>query len=63
MLYHLPSHYDNLVIQLYQFDEACFTSANVQKALIAEFDHLSHCTETVSGLHDGTSTKLSSETK
>ncbi|XP_054721312.1 arylsulfatase I-like [Uloborus diversus] len=42
MLCNLPPKYDNVVIQLYQLSDESFTSENVRKALISEFDRLQH---------------------
>ncbi|GBM24386.1 hypothetical protein AVEN_167621-1 [Araneus ventricosus] len=40
MLANLPRSYDNIVIQLYQLDDKNFTSLNVQKSLLAEYDRV-----------------------
>ncbi|GBO43248.1 Retrovirus-related Pol polyprotein from transposon TNT 1-94 [Araneus ventricosus] len=40
MLANLPRSYDNLVMQLYQLDDKNFTSLNVQKSLLAEYDRV-----------------------
>ncbi|GBM75436.1 hypothetical protein AVEN_188790-1 [Araneus ventricosus] len=40
MLANLPRSYDNLVMQLYQLDDKNFTSLNIQKSLLAEYDRV-----------------------
>ncbi|GBN17797.1 Retrovirus-related Pol polyprotein from transposon TNT 1-94 [Araneus ventricosus] len=40
MLAKLPRSYDNLVMQLYQLDDVNFTSLNIQKSLLAEYDRV-----------------------
>ncbi|GBL72856.1 Retrovirus-related Pol polyprotein from transposon RE1 [Araneus ventricosus] len=43
MLANLPRSYDNIVMQLYQLDDKNFTSLNVQKSLLAEYDRVIVC--------------------
>ncbi|GBM72435.1 hypothetical protein AVEN_198001-1 [Araneus ventricosus] len=43
MLANLPRSYDNLLKQLYQLDDKNFTSLNVQKSLLAEYDRITVC--------------------
>ncbi|GBN81849.1 hypothetical protein AVEN_56847-1 [Araneus ventricosus] len=40
MLANLPRGYDNIVMHLYQLDDKNFTSLNVQKSLLAEYDRV-----------------------
>ncbi|GBM26251.1 hypothetical protein AVEN_22800-1 [Araneus ventricosus] len=40
MLANLPRSYDNIVMQLYQLDDKNFTSLNVRKSLLAEYDRV-----------------------
>ncbi|GBO09441.1 hypothetical protein AVEN_12249-1 [Araneus ventricosus] len=40
MLANLPKSYDNIVMQLYQLDDKNFTSLNVRKSLLAEYDRV-----------------------